>query len=209
MTENAIPEQVQAAQAKQKPSKSPNWQKAKDSRGRPITGLWVRNGRFAFQMWQSSKNRCVRVPLMDARNEPVKTVAQAVEAMNALKAKRKQGVLPVSRKVPTLGELVTMYLADLKALNSKKSHTIACESSCLRNWVGFCGSLRLHAITPATIHDFSKARIDGGKVGTRAVNLDVQMLRNALKYAKIKGYLSQRFGKVGSVLIPVLLSPTL
>ncbi len=188
MTESAIPEQVEAPGAGKK-QKTPNWQKAKDSRGHEVPGLWVRNGKFAYQMWDPTKGRCVRVPLFDERNEPVKTVPQAKAAMEALKAKRKEGVLPVSRKVPTLEGLAKMYLADLEALKAKDPHTLACERACLNNWTKFCGNLRLHSISSATLLEFSKHRKKEDQVSNRAINLDVQVLHNALEFAKTKGYL--------------------
>src|ERR1035441_6270930 len=98
--------------------------KAKDSRGREVDGLWMRNGRFYCQFSLPGKG-CRRVALRDESNQAVATVTQAVDAMHELRKKKRQGELPTVGRVPQFDEYAQHYLSFIKTTAKKKPQTIA------------------------------------------------------------------------------------
>lgn len=105
--------------------------KVKDGRGREIDRLWVRNGRFYYQLWIAGKG-CRRIPLVDEHNQPVKTLTQAEEAIERLKRNKREGELPRLRRAPAFDEYVEHYLSWLEQTEAKKPKTRAQENCTLR-----------------------------------------------------------------------------
>jgi integrase len=156
--------------------------KGKDSRGREVPGLWVRNGRYYYQLSIPGKG-CRRVPLVDETNQAVKNVAAAADAIHELRKRKKEGELPGSRPAPAFNEYVERYLAWITDTNKKKPKTIWQERSVLKGWARFLGSIKLTEITRQHINDYVLKRKKQG-VGNRTVNVDVLVLSNCLKFAK-------------------------
>src|SRR5688572_11542938 len=68
---------------------APAFRKVRDSRGRPIRGLWQRNDRFYAQFRVPGKKSSTKVCLKDHLGAPVKTVAEARAALHELLSKRR------------------------------------------------------------------------------------------------------------------------
>ena len=64
--------------------------KVTDSRGRPVRGLWQRNGRFYAQLRVPGKKSPIKVPLLDPDGKPLQTVRHAREAHDTLLRQRRE-----------------------------------------------------------------------------------------------------------------------
>jgi integrase len=177
------------------PKKAAAFIKAKDSLGLEVKGLWQRNGRFYCQLSIPGKG-CRRLPLLDASNQPVETVTQAVEALHELRQQRRLGELPASGRVPQFDEHVLHYLSFIEMTGRKKQKTIVQEKSVLRGWVRHLGGTRLTQITRRHINDYVLQRKMAG-VGNRTANYDVLALSNCLKFAKDEGWFSGKLPTEG------------
>jgi integrase len=175
------------------PKKDYKFIKATDSRGREIEGLWVRNGRYYMQFSVPGKH-CRRVPLKDENNQRVQSVTAAVDAMLALRQKKRQGEVPLAGRAPKFDDYVKHYLSFMK--NRKKPKTIAQEKSVLKHWKLFLGSIQLSNVTKQRINEYvQKRKLDG--VGNRTVNYDIIALSNCLKFAKEEGWLNGKLPTEG------------
>lgn len=170
-----------------------NFIKATDSRGNAIEGLWVRNGRYYMQISVPGRG-CTRLPLKDEHNQPVQSVTEAVDAMHALRQKKRQGELQAAGRAPKFDEYVERYLSHMK--NRKKPKTMAQEKSVLKQWKIFLGSIRLSNITKQRINEYvQKRKLEG--VGNRTVNYDVLALSNCLRFAKEEAVFSGKLPTEG------------
>jgi integrase len=159
--------------------------KAKDGRGREIDGLWVRNGRFYYQISVPGKG-CRRVPLLDETNQPVKSIQQAKDAIEGLRRKKREGEILPTQRAPVFDEFAKHYLAWMEELGRKKPKTLVCERSILNGWIRYFRSTRLNKITLRDVTAYVLARKNAG-VGHRAINLDVLVLGNVFRFAKEEG----------------------
>lgn len=159
--------------------------KATDSRGREIEGLWKRNGRFYCQLSIPGRG-CRRVPLRDESNQPVRNVTEAIDAMHRLRMLKRQGEFPTFGRAMMVKDHIEHYLSFLETTGTKKLKTIAQERSILKRWGQHLGEIRLTQISRQIINDYVAHRKQSG-VGNRAVNLDVLVLNNCLKHAQDEG----------------------
>jgi len=156
--------------------------KVRDGRGRSVDGLWLRNGRYYYQLSVPGKG-CRRVTLFGETNQPVKSVQEAKDAIDQLRRKKREGELPASKRAPFLPDYVEHYLSWMEQTEAKSPKTMTAEKSSLGRWVKYFGAIRLTEITLRRISDFVLAR-KGEGVGNRTVNLDVLVLGNLYRFAK-------------------------
>ena len=86
----------------------------RDSRNRRVPGLSTRNGRFYAVLWADrgdGRKGVRRFPLLDEAGEPIRTLSEAKEARDALKAKRREEKLPAAGRRPLFSVFVKEYLA--------------------------------------------------------------------------------------------------
>ncbi|MFO1477623.1 MAG: site-specific integrase [Verrucomicrobiota bacterium] len=174
----------------------------KDRRGNPVEGLWQRGNRFYLQIREPGK-QCRRIPLLDENRQPVKSSQEAISAAQELRKKIFDGQsIPVASRAPLFPDYVEKYLSALQN-GVKKAKTIAFERSILKGWSEYLGQIRLSQIQPKHVSDYvtlrksGGSRRNGGGVGNRAVNLDVLVLSNILRYAKDEGLLSGKLPTEG------------
>jgi integrase len=182
--------------------KTPKYQfnKVKDGRGHPISGLWERNGRYYLQVTLPNKG-CTKVPLVDDQKEPVRTVLEAVAAVAKLREKIQHGELPVAGRRQAFSDYAEHYLKQIKTLEAKKPKTIAHEKSILKGWKSFLGDLPLNKILRTHVSGYIQQR-KASKLNNRTVNLDVLTLNNLLKFARREGVLSGKLPTEGWERLP-------
>ena len=160
---------------------------ARDTRGREVTGLWVRNGRYYVQANIPGKGSR-RFALLDAEHQPVKTLQEAQDAAMEFGKAKRDGELPDSRRAPLFSDYVDHYIKWLEETEAKSQLTINKESGALKGWKKHLGGIRLTQITRRMINDYVQERKKAGR-NNRTANLDVIALGNLLKFAKDEGYL--------------------
>jgi integrase len=162
--------------------------KAKDSRGREVEGLWIRNDRFYYQLYVASKQRCQLVPLMDDEEQPIRTLQKAQEAAVLLRQKRSEGETPQARRAPFFPDFYKYYITWLEETEAKSDLTIRKEESALKGWSKALGSVRVTQITPSDVNSYVLERRKSGS-SARTANLDVIALSNCLERAKKDGWI--------------------
>src|SRR5689334_21754637 len=86
---------------------------ALDSRNRRVPGLCARNGRYYAQLWidlGNGQKSARRLPLFDDNKEPIRSLAEAKDALISLREKRKQNALPQRGRRPTVAAFAVQYL---------------------------------------------------------------------------------------------------
>lgn len=159
--------------------------RAHDDRKRPIRGLWTRNGAFYAQITieehDSGRKQVKRLRLK------AQSPAAARKEMQELQQAREAGTLPILKLTPSFSEYKERYLDHFRALTgAKKASTLEKEEGILENWAEHLGHLRLNQIKPNHINSFREKRQRDG-IASRTVNLDLIVLRNLLKKAKLDG----------------------
>ena len=183
-SENIIP-LVLESEGERNPRRD-KFNKVKDSRGRVITGLWERNGRFYGQLRLPGKG-CRKVSLLNNENQPVDSVQAAAKALYELRRKKDERELPASRRAPLFKDYIEHYLSWLEKTNVKKPKTIEYERWALRGWANFVGNVRLNDLSFRHINEYIESRCQEG-LSPRTVNLGVIYLRNCLGFAKKEGW---------------------
>ena len=171
------------------------YQRAVDSRKRPIRGLWIRNARFYARLavldpetGQKAVRRVrlkheVATPCGEKALEDVATLADAQKAMLRLKSQRNENDLPALRRTPKFSDYATRYLDFHRQLkDGKRPDTLVTEASHINAWKKFLGDSRLDQIDRTKINGFIARRQADGASG-RTVNLAVTILRNVLNHA--------------------------
>jgi integrase len=188
--------------AKSRKKGEAKFEKVKDGRGREIPRLWRRNDRFYAQIRLVGKS-CRRLALVGPDNEPVKSVQEALDAVHELRKSNREGGQPVARRTPAFDELAETYQQYVRDTGAKKPKTIEHEKSALKRLKAFLGSMRLHKITCRTVQDYvqhrkqyfnaRRSKSPHGEhefFGNRAVNMDIIVLNNCLRFSKDRGYLN-------------------
>jgi integrase/recombinase XerD len=88
---------------------------------------------------------------------------------------------------PTLDEIFAGWLRSKRILHQAKPRTIEAIESASRRFSREWGSLLAHDLTPACLDDFKEARMRS--VSPATLNRDLDMLRNALRWAKQRGHI--------------------
>ena len=161
--------------------------KVLDGRKQPIRGLWIRNGRYygrlSVEDGNSGLKNVQRVPLMNADEDPVGTVPQALAALNKLRTQRADDVLPVLGLTPTFAQYADEYLKTVKDTQGKKDSTIDKEETIIDLWKKHLGGIRLDKIRPVHVAGMVTKRLTDG-LSKRTAKLDIIVLRNVLKHAR-------------------------
>ena len=161
--------------------------KVLDGRKQPIRGLWSRNsryyGRLSVEDGNSGLKSVQRVPLMNADEDPVGTVPQALAALNKLRTQRADDVLPVLGLTPTFAQYADEYLKTVKDTQGKKDSTIDKEETIIDLWKKHLGGIRLDKIRPVHVAGMVTKRLADG-LSKRTAKLDIIVLRNVLKHAR-------------------------
>jgi integrase len=166
---------------------------AYDSRNRRVRGLCVRNNRFYAQLWidtGNGKKSARRLALLDANNEPIRSLASARDALISVLESRRKNSLPTRGRKPTFAAFADQYL-DMASTRQKRKRTQEKEAAALEMWRTHLGSLRLDKIVTPIIRDFVEKRLNGCRMrdkhydpaAPRTVALDLIALRNVLNAA--------------------------
>jgi integrase len=171
------------------------YQRATDSRKRPIRGLWIRNGKYYARLTvqdpATGRKQVSRVRLKqevegangEMKLEDVMSLAVAQQVFQKLRTQRDDKTLPVLKQTPKFSEYVERYLEFHKQVkDGKRPDTLETERSHLNAWVAHLGDTRLDQINRSKINGFIAKRQSDGVSG-RTVNLAVTVLRNVLNHA--------------------------
>ena len=85
----------------------------RDSRNRRVSGLCTRNGRFYAVLWADrgdGRKGVRRFPLLNNADEPIRTLTEAKDALDVLKAKRREEKLPAAGRRPLFADFAKEYL---------------------------------------------------------------------------------------------------
>lgn len=154
--------------------------KVTDGRGKPIEGLWSRNGVFYAQLRvkdpETGQSKPTRKRLAG------ENVADAKKSLVTLLHDRNRGETPVS-KIPTVGGCLESWLADYKASNPR-SYVV--RRSGAKYWINAFGSKKIDTITRALIqNEITRQQTAGDRDNTIRGRLNV--LGMVFKQAVIDG----------------------
>ena len=151
--------------------------KVLDGRKQPIRGLWKRGENFYAQLQVDGKTTW---PKLSAN-----TPAQAVEELNKLKVKRREGTLNVIRHAPKLSEAIEDYKQSAEFLGKRPSSQ-SNEKGYFKLWTQRLGHVRVDKIqAPAIIA--VRDEVHGWGRNARTCNLYVGALMQVLKYCRDRG----------------------
>jgi hypothetical protein len=160
--------------------KTPKFQRVKDSKGKPIRGVWIRGKQFYARLFidnGSGQKIDRRVPL------EAKTVQDARRELEQLKFLGKTSNLSIRQSQP-FNSFRDHYLDSIA--NMKRKRTYDSENQHLKRWSAFFGNLPVHQISLEKIIKYRTAKIKGGWTG-RTANLSITILNNLLNHAKDNG----------------------
>ena len=160
--------------------KTPKFQRVKDSKGKPIRGVWIRGKQFYARLFidnGSGQKIDRRVPL------EAKTVQDARRELEQLKFLGKTSNLSIRQSQP-FNSFRDHYLDSIA--NIKRKRTYDSENQHLKQWSAFFGNLPIHQISREKIIKYRTVKIKGGWTG-RTANLSITILNNLLNHAKDNG----------------------
>ena len=163
--------------------KTPKFQRVKDSKGKPIRGLWIRGKQFYARLFiddGSGQKIDRRVPL------EMTTVQEARRELEQLKYLGKSSSLSI-RQCQPFNSFRDHYLVSIA--NMKRKRTYDSENQHLKQWSAFFGNLPIHQISREKIIKYRTAKIKGGWTG-RTANLSITILNNLLNHAKDNGLIN-------------------
>jgi integrase len=181
------------------------YRRVQDARKRPIRGLWQRNERFYARLKSEDVAGRLAVrwfPLFsdDAKEQPCKSVAEAVAAFEDLKSARRKGKLAKVGQTPLFADYVDDYFKHHNAVSEarkqkglppeKRASTLGRERGSLNLWKDHLAGVRLHKIRRQHIQAFIDKRQQAGMTGGTG-NYDVIALRNVLKRALKAGLIAE------------------
>ena len=181
---------------------------ARDSRNRRVSGLCTRNGRFYAVLWADrgdGRKGARRFPLIDEGGEPIRTLTAAKDAVDALRASRRESTLPQAGRKPSFDTFADEYL-NMASTRAKRSGTQENETQAISRLRAHLAGVRIDRIATPLLKTFSELRQRGCRLGGktfaaasgRTVMLDLVALRNVLKAAVEAGHLRElpRFPKI-------------
>jgi integrase len=157
--------------------KTPTFQRVKDSKGKPIRGVWIRGKQFYARLFidnGSGQKIDRRVPL------EAKTVQDARRELEQLKYLGKTSNFSIRQSQP-FNSFRDHYLDSIA--NMKRKRTYDSENQHLKQWNAFFGNLPIHQISREKIIKYRTAKIKVGWAG-RTANLSIN---NLLNHAKDNG----------------------
>jgi integrase len=166
---------------------------ALDSRNRRVPSLCTRNGRYYAQLWVdlgNGRKSARRLPLLSGNQHPIRSLAEAKNALISLREDCKQNRLPQRGRKPTFAAFAEQYL-QLASTRQKRERTQEKEAAAIQLWNAHLGSVRLDQVSTPAIKDFVEKRLNGCRLGgkryepaaPRTVALDLITLRNVLNAA--------------------------
>jgi len=181
---------------------------ARDSRNRRVPSLYMRNGRFYAVLWADrgdGRKTARRFPLRDENDEVIRNLTAAKDALDGLRADRRENALPQSGRKPGFDAFSAEYLA-MSSTKQKRERTQEKESATMAHWKAHLADTRIDRISTPMIKGYTEMRLRGCKLAgkqyapasPRTVNLDMIVLRNVLKAAVEAGHLRElpRFPKI-------------
>ena len=132
--------------------KTPKFQRVKDSKGKPIRGVWIRGKQFYARLFidnGSGQKIDRRVPL------EAKTVQDARRELEQLKYLGKTSNLSIRQSQP-FNSFRDHYLDSIA--NMKRKRTYDSENQHLKQWSAFFGNLPVHQISREKIIKYSKVK---------------------------------------------------
>jgi len=162
-------------------------------RNRRVPGLCARNGRYYAQLWidlGNGRKSARRLPLIDENKQPVRSLAEARDALISVREERKRNTLPQRGRRPTFAAFAAQYL-QMASTRQKRKRTQEKEESAIEMWNAHLGQVRLDQISTPMIKDFIEKRLNGCRfrrkcyqpASARTVALDLIALRNVLNAA--------------------------
>src|SRR6476661_583400 len=141
----------------------PQFMPAVDSRNRRVRGLCTRNGRYYAQLWidlGNGQKSARRFPLQDEREQPIRSLSEAKDALVSLLESRKHNALPQRGQRPTFANFAAQYLR-MASTRQKRERTQEKEAGALEMWAAQLGHIRVDRITTPMIKDFVEERLNG------------------------------------------------
>jgi integrase len=170
--------------------------------------LCTRNGRYYAHLWidlGNGRKSARRLPLLSEDKEPIRSLAEAKDALISLREKRKQNALPQRGRRPSFAAFAAQYL-QMASTRQKRKRTQEKEEAAIEMWKTHFGQVRLDQISTPMIKDFVEKRLNGCRLrgkyyepaAARTVALDLIALRNVLKAAIDSDYMRElpRFPRV-------------
>ena len=111
--DGSTPIEERGAISQRQSSFSSQFVPVRDSRNRRVRGLCTRNGRFYGVLWvdrgDGRKGSC-RIPLVDDQGESITTLTAAKEAVEILRGRRRDNLLPAAGRKPSFDDFAATYL---------------------------------------------------------------------------------------------------
>jgi len=126
---------------------------ARDSRNRRVSGLYTRNGRFYALLWADradGRKTARRFPLRDENNEVIRNLTAAKDALDVLRANRRENALPHSGLKPGFDAFSAEYLS-MSSTKQKRERTQEKESGTLVLWKAHLADTRIDRISTPII----------------------------------------------------------
>jgi len=156
-----------------------------DNRKHAIRGLWRRNGKFLARITveDDAGRKAVKwVPLEAA------TAAEASQELDKLLVERSEDRMRHIGRCPKFSDYVAQTYEQRLATSGKKRDTIVTEHGHLKQLCQSIGHLPLDRIKPYHVTGHLQKLKQRGKAN-RTCNLALVVLRNALKSARVDGYI--------------------
>lgn len=170
----------------------------RDGCGHRIKNLCQRNGRFYGQLWHrkdAGKQTSRRFPLFNTDGTPAGTVADAKEALEILRHKRREQDLPAVGRCPGFKTYLTQYFVHPAFLRRRET-TKQKDTFSLKRWGQSLGDIPLNRITYPMMSRFVNERLTTvGRskevLSARTVLLDLITLRGVFKAAFADGIIKE------------------
>lgn len=162
-----------------------NYEKVIDGRGKPVDGLWIRNGVYYAQFRVFNVATGKRSPIrkrLNATNTP-----GAVKEMRKVLAARDQGDEPTTGRMPTVAGWLKDWLEHYSATHAPGS--VMVRRKAVGFWTEKLGSLKLDKVRPQMIRKACDGLLADG-YNPHTVNSNLDALSMALKQAVVDGVIT-------------------
>ena len=165
--------------------KKKQFQKVLDTKGKPVTGLWQRNGRYYAQLTLKAEGRSKNTKLaLKALN-----LTEAKARLEELKFKRANNQLEQFKKAPGLADYCGLYMVIQVKLKRKKASSLKSERGHIKHWQRLLGNRSMSKINASDIRlAMAQLREDG--LAPQTINYALITLRNIFSMALEDGLIS-------------------
>src|SRR5207302_10181826 len=108
----------------------------------------------------NGKKSARHLPLIDESKEPIRSLAEAKDALISLREKRKRNALPQRGRRPTCAAFAAQYL-QMASTRQKRKRTQDKEAAAIELWQAHLGGVRVDQISTPMIKDFVEKRLNG------------------------------------------------